>query len=124
MTLSSSTTADFTGFNPSSYAGGINFIRARYFIKLTCTHQGETRRGAVAANVANGIPTGTFNYQDARTRWGLSAQYSLTKRFALCGLRPTSTAASTPPPSATLPAPPPTRNPSATRNSAPRSPSV
>ena len=85
MQLSGSTTADFTGFNPSSYAGGLNFIRPRYFIKLTVTHQGETRRGAVAANVANGIPAGTFNYQDARTRWSLSAQYSLTKRFALYG---------------------------------------
>lgn len=85
MTLSGSTTADFTGFNPSSYAGGINFIRPRYFIKLTCTYQGETKRGAVAANVANGIPAGTFNYQDARRRWGLSAQYSLSKRFALYG---------------------------------------
>ena len=85
MNLGGSTTADFTGFNPSSYAGGINFIRPRYFIKLTCTHQGETRRGAVAANVANGIPAGTFNYQDARTRWSISAQYSLTKRFALYG---------------------------------------
>lgn len=85
MTLSGSTTADFTGFNPSSYAGGINFIRPRYFIKLTCTHQGETRRSALAANVANGIPAGTFNYQDARTRWGISAQYSLSKRFAIYG---------------------------------------
>jgi iron complex outermembrane receptor protein len=85
MSLSGSTTADFTGFNPSAYSGGINFIRSRYFIKLTCTHQGETRRGAVAANVANGIPAGTFNYQDARTRWSISAQYSLTKRFAIYG---------------------------------------
>ena len=85
MTLSGSTTADFTGFNPSSYAGGINFIRPRYFIKLTCTYQGATQRGAVAASVANGIPPGTFNYQDARTRWGISAQYSVSKRFALYG---------------------------------------
>ncbi len=85
MTLSGSTTADFTGFNPSSYAGGINFIRSRYFIKLTCTYQGETQRGAVGASVANGIPAGTFNYQDARTRWGISAQYSLSKRFAVYG---------------------------------------
>lgn len=85
MDLSGSTTADFTGFNPSSYAGGINFIRPRFFIKLTCTHQGETRRAPVAANVANGIPAGTFNYQDARTRWSISAQYSLSKRFALYG---------------------------------------
>ncbi len=85
MQLSGSTTADFTGFNPSSYAGGINFIRPRYFIKLTVTHQGETRRGAVAANLANGIPAGTYNYQDARTRWSVSAQYSLSKRVAIYG---------------------------------------
>ncbi len=85
MSLSGSTTADFTGFNPSSYAGGINFIRPRYFIKLTCTYQGETRRGAVAASAANGIPAGTYAYQDARRRWGISAQYSLSKRFAVYG---------------------------------------
>ena len=85
MSLSGSETADFTGFNPSAYAGGINFFRPRFFIKLTCTHQGETRRAPVGASVANGIPAGTFNYQDARTRWSLSAQYSLSKRFALYG---------------------------------------
>ncbi len=85
MSLSGSTTADFTGFNPSAYSGGLNFIRPRYFVKLTVTHQGETQRGAVAANAANGIPAGTYNYQDARTRWSISAQYSLSKRFALYG---------------------------------------
>jgi TonB-dependent receptor len=85
MDLSGSSTANFTGFNPSSYAGGINFIRPRYFIKLTCTHQGETRRSAVAVSAANGIPAGTYTYQDARTRWSISAQYSLSKRFAVYG---------------------------------------
>lgn len=85
MRLSGSNTANFTGFNPSSYAGGINFIRGRFAIKLSCTHQGETRRAAVAVSAANGIPPETFNYQDARTRWSLSAQYSLTKRFAVYG---------------------------------------
>jgi iron complex outermembrane receptor protein len=85
MTLRGSTTADFTGFNPSAYAGGLNFIRPRYALKLTCTHQGETRRGAVAASAANGIPADTYSYQDARTRWSLSAQYSLSRRFALYG---------------------------------------
>ncbi len=85
MDLSGSNTANFTGFNPSSYAGGINFIRPRYFIKLAVTHQGETRRSAVGVSTANGIPAGTYNYQDARTRWSLSAQYSLSKRFALYG---------------------------------------
>jgi TonB-dependent receptor len=83
MTLSGSTTADFTGFNPSAYAGGINFIRPRYFLKLTCTYQGETQRGAVGASAT--IPAGTYNYQDARRRWGVSGQYSLTKRLAVFG---------------------------------------
>ena len=32
------------------------------------------------------VPAGTYNYQDARTRWSLSAQYSLTKRFAVYGM--------------------------------------
>lgn len=85
MSLDGSATADFTGFNPSAYAGGINFIRPRYFIKLAVTHQGETRRGAVGVSAANGIPAGTYNYQDARTRWSISAQYSLSRRFALYG---------------------------------------
>jgi TonB-dependent receptor len=85
MHLGGSTTADFTGFNPSAVSGGLNFIRPRYFIKLTCTHQGETRRGSVAASAANGIPEGCYAYQSARTRWGLSVQYSLTRRFALYG---------------------------------------
>ncbi len=83
MTLSGARTADFTGFNPSSYAAGVNFIRGRYAIKLTCTHQGETRRGAVAASAT--VPAGTYNYQDSRTRWSVSASYSLSRRVTFYG---------------------------------------
>jgi iron complex outermembrane receptor protein len=83
MTLGGARTADFTGFNPSSYAGGMNFIRGRYALKLTCTHQGETRRGAVAASAT--IPADTYNYQDARTRWSISASYSLSRRVMFFG---------------------------------------
>lgn len=83
MTLGGARTADFTGFNPSSYAGGVNFIRGRYALKLTCTHQGETRRGAVGTSAT--IPADTYNYQDARTRWSLSASYSLNRRVMFFG---------------------------------------
>jgi TonB-dependent receptor len=83
LQLSGSTTADFTGFNPSKLAGGVNFIRARYFIKLNYSYQGETRRGAVAASAANGIPAGTYNYQGKRARLGISAQYSLAKSLSV-----------------------------------------
>jgi hypothetical protein len=75
--------ADFTGFNPNKTAAGISLIRPRYFVKLTYSHQGETRRGAVAASVANGIPPNTFNYQAERKRFGISAQYSINKRLSI-----------------------------------------
>ncbi len=77
--------ADFSAFAPSNYAGGINFVRARFYLKLSATFQGETRQTALAPNAANGIPAGVFNYQGKRLRVGLNAQYSLTKRLALFG---------------------------------------
>jgi hypothetical protein len=64
----------------------VNFVRPRYFIKMTYSYQGETRRGAVGASAANGIPADTFNYQGKRTRLGLSVQYSFHKRLAVYGL--------------------------------------
>jgi iron complex outermembrane recepter protein len=85
MHLGGSTTADFTGFNPSSLAGGINFIRSRYFIKLSCTYQGETKRGLAAVNAANGIPANTYTYQGERTRVTLSARYNFLKNLAIYG---------------------------------------
>lgn len=77
--------ADFSSFAPSNYAGGVNFVRPRYYVKLSFTFQGETRQGAVAASAANGIPAGVFNFQGERLRVGLNAQYSLSKQVALFG---------------------------------------
>jgi TonB-dependent receptor len=85
LRLEGNRTADFTGFNPLSYSGGLNLIRARWFLKLTCTHQDEARRDILAVSAANGVPTDTYNYQGATTRWSLAGQYSLTKRFAFYG---------------------------------------
>ena len=83
LDLSGSNTADFTGYNPESIAGGINFVRPRFFIKATVSHLGDMRRGAVAVNAANGIPPNTFNYQAKRTRVGINVQYSLSKRYSV-----------------------------------------
>jgi len=83
LELSGSNAADFTGYNPESFSGGINFVRARYFIKGTISYLGDMRRGAVAVNAANGIPADTFNYQAKRTRIGLNAQFSLSKRYSI-----------------------------------------
>jgi hypothetical protein len=66
--------------------GGATRALSLLEVPMSNVSRGETRRGAVGVSVANGIPAGTFNYQDARTRWGLSAQYSLTKRFAVYGV--------------------------------------
>ena len=85
MELSGPNTADFTGFNPSAIAAGVSIVRPRFAIKLTCAHQGETRRGIVAVSTANGIPADTYNYQAERTRWGINAQYSLSKRYVIYG---------------------------------------
>jgi iron complex outermembrane recepter protein len=83
LELSGSNTADFTGFNPEVYAGGINFVRERFFIKGTISHLGDTRRSLVAVSTANGIPENTYNYQGKRTRIGVNAQYSLSRRYSL-----------------------------------------
>ena len=83
LKLQGSTTTDFSGFTPSKAAGGINFIRPRYFIKLTYSYQGETRRGAVAASVSEGITPNTYVFQGEYSRLSLNAQYSLTKRCSL-----------------------------------------
>lgn len=75
--------ADFTGFAPKTIAGGINFVRSRLALKLTYTHQGDTLGTAVAVSAANGIPANTYNYSSARTRWGINAQYSFSKRLGV-----------------------------------------
>lgn len=77
--------ADFTGFNPLSYSGGLNLIRSRWFLKLSCTHQDEARRTLVAASTTTGVPQDTYNYQGETTRWTLSGQFSLTKNLSLYG---------------------------------------
>lgn len=75
--------ADFTGFNPETFSGGINYARGRVTVKGTISYLGDMRRGAVAVSAANGIPADTYNYQAKRTRYGLTINYALSKRLAL-----------------------------------------
>ncbi len=81
LDLSGSNTSDFSGYNPKSIAGGVNFVRPRFFIKGTISYLGDTRTTAVAASAT--VPEDTFNYQAKRTRIGVNAQYSLSKRYSL-----------------------------------------
>lgn len=81
LNLGGGNTADFTGYNPESVAGGINFVRPRFFIKGTISHLGDTRRGAIARSAT--VPADTFNWQAKRTRIGINAQVSLTRRYSV-----------------------------------------
>lgn len=83
LDVAGSNSADFTGFNPRTYAAGLSLTRPRYFVKLTYNYQGEIRTGTAGVNAANGIPPDTGVYQAAKSRWGVAAQYSFSKRYAV-----------------------------------------
>jgi TonB-dependent receptor len=81
LNLGGNNTADFSGYNPKSIGGGINFFRGRFAIKGTISYLGDVRTGAVAASAT--VAPNTFNYQAKRTRIGVNATYSLTRRYSL-----------------------------------------
>jgi TonB-dependent receptor len=81
LNLGGSNTADFSGYNPKSFSGGINFVRSRLSLKTTISYLGDTRTGAVTASAT--VAPNTFNYQAKRTRVGVNATYSLTRRYSL-----------------------------------------
>ncbi len=81
LNLGGNNTADFSGYNPQTISGGINFIRPRFSIKTTISHLDDVRTGAVAASAT--VAPNTFNYQAKRTRIGINATYSLTRRYSL-----------------------------------------
>ena len=85
LELTGSNTADFTGFVPETFSGGIELVRPRFYVKLNFTYQGETRASVVGASTANGVPEGTYNYQGERLRVALSASYSFTKQLSVFG---------------------------------------
>lgn len=81
LNLSGNNASDFSGYNPKSLGGGINFVRSRLAIKTTISYLGDTRTGAVAASAT--VTPNTFNYQAKRTRIGVNATYSLSRRYSL-----------------------------------------
>ncbi|MBI5768625.1 MAG: TonB-dependent receptor [Verrucomicrobia bacterium] len=81
LNLSGSRTNDFSGYNPKSLSGGVNFIRGRLALKWTISYTGDVKTGTVAASAT--VAPNTFNYQAKRTRIGVNVNYSLTKRYSL-----------------------------------------
>ncbi len=80
LELGGSNTADFAGYSPKTYAGGISLVRPRYFVKLTYNYQGETRTGSVATSAT--VPPDTSNYQGEKKRLGINARYSFSRRYS------------------------------------------
>jgi iron complex outermembrane receptor protein len=78
-TLSGSTTADFTGFNPQTLSWGVNFTRPRYAVTFSSTEQKESKRAAVATSAVN--PVGTYGWQGALKRYTLGLEYSVSRRL-------------------------------------------
>lgn len=85
LDLAGSATADFTGFNPETFAYGVNFTRKRYSVRFLMQIQGETRRTPVAASAATGIPAGTYLWQEPKRRPTLTLAYSITKSLSVYG---------------------------------------
>lgn len=81
LNLGGNNASDFSGYNPKSLSGGVNFLRGRFAIKSTISHLGDVRTSAVAASAT--VAPGTFNYQKKRTRIGVNATYSLSRRYSL-----------------------------------------
>lgn len=79
--------ADFVGFSPDSLTAGLNYIRPRFAVRLTAAYQAETKRAEVVVvpgtSTEGFIPQSTYEYQAAYTRYGISAEYALSKKFSL-----------------------------------------
>ncbi|OAM89760.1 TonB-dependent receptor [Termitidicoccus mucosus] len=85
MKLEGSNSRDFTGFTPETLSWGVNYIRPRFTLRLTAAYQAETKSAAVSTGGDAGkyIPARTYEYQDAYTRYGLTAEYALSRAFAI-----------------------------------------
>lgn len=86
MRLEGTNSRDFTGFAPETLSWGVNYIRPRFSLRLTAAYQAETKSVAVSSTNQLGaatIPPGTYDYQNAYTRYGLTAEYALSRAFAL-----------------------------------------
>lgn len=72
--------ANFTGYYPLSGSWGISLSREKYNVRLNWNYLGRQRRAAVTGR---GIEAGTFNYGLKVSYIDLTAEYSLSKNFAL-----------------------------------------
>jgi TonB-dependent receptor len=87
LAVSGPNAADFTGFSPDVFSAGLNLIRPRCSLRLTCSYQAETKRSldspATGPTSTNPFPAGTYTYIGAYTSYKLTAEYALSRAFTL-----------------------------------------
>ena len=83
LKIKGSKSADLEGFNPETYAGGINFIRPKFYIKATWSLQSETPLALIAPSAS--IPPDVRDHRGSveKAQVGISAQYSFSRRFSI-----------------------------------------
>ncbi|MSU51753.1 MAG: TonB-dependent receptor [Opitutus sp.] len=80
--LQGATTADFTGFVQRTINYGITFNRARFTGRVSVNARGRERR---AAFTGVGVEPGTYTYMAPRTSVDGTAEYRITRIFAVYG---------------------------------------
>jgi len=72
---------DFEEYSPRNFSAGLSYVHSRVVAKINVTHNGLVRRTAAAPSATQ--TTNAFNWRDSSTRWDLSLEYRLTKRFSV-----------------------------------------
>jgi hypothetical protein len=72
--------AEFAGYFPKSGSWGISLSRPKFNARLNWNYLSRQRRGAVNGR---SIEPGTYNWGSKRSDIDVSAEYSITRRFAL-----------------------------------------
>ncbi len=85
MNLGGTSARDFVGFTPEAFSWGVNYIRPRFSFRFNCAYQAETKSAAVGTggNAGKYIPARTYEYQDAYTRYGVTAEYAFSRAFTV-----------------------------------------
>jgi TonB-dependent receptor len=82
LAVSGPNAEDFTGFTPDAVSWGVNWIRPRFAIRLSCAYQAETKKRIVPEE-ENYIPAGTYDYQSSYLTCDLNAEYSFSKSLSV-----------------------------------------
>ena len=86
LAVGGSNTEEFVGFTPDVLSVGLNYIRPRFALRLNGAYQGETKVSLdynpdTSARLR--YPPETYTYLGDYTKYGMTAEYAVSKRFVL-----------------------------------------